>query len=95
MKASIVTVKTCWLLIFFFQFSHAGNTVAAKDVVNLQESVSSAESKSDVKNTSTVKPDADVSSKKVRCEHWGYRLAFRHVYVQSSFVLTLQHGAFS
>ncbi|XP_020601894.1 uncharacterized protein LOC110040969 [Orbicella faveolata] len=41
-----------------------GNTVAAKDVVNLQESVSSAESKSDVKNTSTVKPDADVSSKK-------------------------------
>lgn len=41
-----------------------GNTAVAKEVVNLQENVSTAESESDVVNTSTVKPDSDVSSQK-------------------------------
>ena len=41
--------------------------MAKEEVVNLQESVSTSESKTDLVNTSTVMPNADVSSKKVRC----------------------------
>lgn len=64
--------------------------------------MSTAESNSDVVNATTVKPDADVSSKKVSCS-WEtedidllFNLTiFLHVYVRGSFVLTLQLGGCS
>ena len=60
------------VLTYNFFFWHAANTVVAKEeeVANLQESVPTTESKSDLINTSTVMPNADVSSKEVRCTEY-------------------------